>query len=255
MNNDLEQSTIVVDVQETLRFFDKNPEWACKHATSIVAVIGEDLAAGCFQKHLESKGATVCVRYIRKGDCFYPEPVTTGGLRGKRLDRWIVVDCPDDGRTVFQTEIKNNGAAAIGGKTIALNATPECFRAYKVRMWQEAWDPEIQSFNDHQEDARWAKVLRRMRVPGNLSKECVKPLLICWTPMAPKCNQDAFLFQVPSCRFQDPTRPSPPDCDFGELWVFSISSYLRSLEQETIALKMPIAAARLRIFDRLLPSR
>ena len=136
MSNDLEQSMIVVDVEETIRFFDEKPEWGCKQATSIVAVIGEDLAAGCFQKHRESEGATVCV---------YPGPVTTGCLRGPRLDRWIVVDCPVGGQTVFQTEIKNSGAAAIGGKKIALNATPECFRAYKVCMWQKAWDPKIQS--------------------------------------------------------------------------------------------------------------
>lgn len=254
MNDNLEQSTIVVDVQETIRFFDEKPEWGCKQATSIVSVIGEDLAAGCFQKHQESKGATVCVRYIREGDCFYPEPVTTGGRKGsKRLDRWIVVDCPDGGRTVFQTEIKNSSAFAIGGEPIALDATPECFRAYKVRMWQKAWNPETQSFRDD----GWAKVLRKMRVPGGLEEECVKPLLICWTPMASKKNPDRFLFQVPSCLFQVPTSPSPPDCDFGELWVFSISSYLRylrSLEQTTIALKMPVAAARLRILDRLLPA-
>ena len=100
MSNDLEQSMIVVDVQETIRFFDEKPDWSLKQATSIVSVIGEDLAAGCFQKHLESKGATVCIRYIEDGDCIYPEPVNTGRLRGSRLDRWIVVDCPvaTDGR-------------------------------------------------------------------------------------------------------------------------------------------------------------
>ena len=75
---------IDVDVQETLSFFDEVPKWAKKQATSIVAVIGEDLAAGCFQKHLESKGATVCVRYIEDEDCIYPESVTTGSLRGPR---------------------------------------------------------------------------------------------------------------------------------------------------------------------------
>lgn len=251
-------SEIVVDVQETLRFFDEKPESGCKQATSIVSVIGEDLAAGCFQKHLESEGAKVCVRHKREGDCFFPEPVTTGGQKGsKRLDRWIVVDWPDDGRTVFQAEIKNSSAWAIGGEKIELNATPECFRAYKVRMWDKEWNPEIQSFKDHgtEKDGK-AKVLRKMQVPCDLKEECIKPLFICWTPMAPKCNQNDFLFQVPSCLFQDPTRPSPPDCDFGELWVFSISSYLRSLKQEKIekiALEMPIAAARLKILDCLLP--
>ena len=94
-----------------------------------------------------------------------------------------------------------------------------------------------------------AKVLKKMKVPADpdLKRACVKPLLICWTPMAPENEPDSFLFQVA-------TRPNPPDCDFSELWVFSISSYLRSLEQATIALKMPIAAAKLRTLDRLLPS-
>ena len=110
-------------------------------------------------------------------------------------------------------------------------------------MWKRAWNPDIQSLRD----PGAAKVLKKMRVPGKLKKECVKPLLICWTPMAPENNPDSFLFSVPTCPSQD--------CNFSELWVFSISSYLRSLEQATIALKMPIAAARLRILDRLLPCR
>ena len=237
---------IVVDVQETLSFFDEVPKWAEKQATSIVAVIGEDLAAGCFQKHLESEGATVCVRYIEDGECIYPEPVNTGSLRGPRLDRWIVVDCPVDGRTVFQTEIKNSSAQAFGGETIALDAPTEDFRDYTDRMWQQAWNPDIQSLRD----PGAAKVLTEMRVPDDLSGECVKPLLICWIPMAPENKPDSFLFQVA-------TRPSP-DCDFSELLVFSISSYLRylrSLGQAKIALKMPIAAARLRTLNRLLPCR
>ena len=234
---------IVVDIQETLSFFDEVPKWAEKQATSIVAVIGEDLAAGCFRKHLESEGATVCVRYIKDGDCIYPESVTTGRRRGPRLDRWIVVDRPDGGRTVFQTEIKNSSAQAFGGETIALNAPPEDFRDYTTRMWQNAWDPDTQSLRD----PGAAKVLKRMRIPNDLSEECVKPLLICWIPITPENEPDSFLFQIA-------TRPGP-DCDFSELWVFSISSYLRSLGQAKIALKMPVAAARLRILDRLLSCR
>ena len=94
-----------------------------------------------------------------------------------------------------------------------------------------------------------------MQVPKELEGKCIKPLLICWTPMAPECNPDSFLFQVPSCLFQHPTRPRPPHCDFGELWVFSISSYLRSIvdKEPKICLEMPIAAARLKILDGLLP--
>ena len=235
----MEESMIVVDVQETIRFFDEVPDYSYKQATSIVSVIGEDLAAGCFQKHLESKGATVCIRCIEDEDCIYPESVTTGRLRGPRLDRWIIVDCPVGGRTVFQTEIKNSSAHAFNGKTIALNASTEEFRAYKAKQWRSAWSPDIQSLKDYGN----AKVLVSMKIPDDLLGECVKPLLICWTPIAPENELDSFLFQIA-------TRPSP-DCHFSELWVFSVSSYLRSLGQAEVALKMPVAAARLRIFDRL----
>ena len=40
---------------------------------------------------------------------------------------------------------------------------------------------------------------------------------------------------------------------FAELWVFSVSSYLRSVAkaQDKIALNMPIAAARLRALNRM----
>ena len=113
----MDESMIVVDVQETISFFDEVPDYSEKQATSIVAVVGEDLATACFQKHLESKGATVCVRYIKDRGSFYPESVTEDGERNRRLDRWIVVDCPVSGRTVFQTEIKNSSAHAYGGET------------------------------------------------------------------------------------------------------------------------------------------
>ena len=235
----MEESMIVVDVQETLRFFDEVPKWAYKQATSIVAVIGEDLAAGCFQKHLESEGATVCIRYIEDGDCIYPESVTTGRRRGPRLDRWIVVDCPVGGRTVFQTEIKNSSAQAFGGVQVPLDIKVDDLRTYKQKAWREAWNSDNQSLRD---DGA-AKVLVPMKVPDDLSGSHVKPLLIYWTPIAPESEPDSFLFKVA-------TRPSP-HCHFSELWVFSISSYLRSLGQAKIALKMPVAAARLRILDRL----
>ena len=230
---------IVVDVQETISFFDEVPAYSRKQATSIVSVVGEDLATGCFQKHLESKGATVCVRYIEDQGSFYPESVTEDGQRNRRLDRWIVVDCPVSGRTVFQTEIKNSSAHAYGGETIKLGASTKDLHTYKLREWRSAWNEETQTLRDEGS----AKVLLPMKIPEDLSGERVKPLLICWTPMAPENELDSFLFQV-EARFS-------PECDFRELWVFSISSYLRSLNESEISLNMPMTVARYRILDRL----
>ena len=235
----MEESVIVVDVQETIRFFDEVPTYSAKQATSIVSIVGEDLATGCFQRHIESKGATVCVRYIEDRGAFYPESVTEEGQRNRRLDRWIVVDCPVSGRTAFQTEIKNSSAHAYSGKKIARDASTEDLHTYKLRVWRSAWDEATQTLRDEGS----AKVLLPMKIPCDLSEDHVKSLLICWTPMAPKNELDSFLFQV-KARFS-------PGCDFKELWVFSISSYLRSLDESEISLKMPMTAARYRIFDRL----
>ena len=69
----MEELKIVVDVRETIKFFDEIPDYSVKQATSVVSIAGEDLAAGCLQRYLEQKGATVCVR---------PESVTTGKKKG-----------------------------------------------------------------------------------------------------------------------------------------------------------------------------
>ena len=235
----MDNKTLVIDVQETIRFFDEVPDYSYKQAPGIIAVAGEDLAVGCFQKHLEAQRATVCVRHIENGDSICPEPVTTGKKRGPRLDRWVVVDWPDKGRTVFQAEIKNSAAHGWGGKTICLNASAEKLRAYSQREWNGLWDPESQSLRGPEN----AKVLVPMKPPDDLSGEHILPLFICWTPVAPESEQDNFLFKVA-------TRPSPT-CGFNKLWVFSISSYLRSLEKPRIALKMPVAAAKLHTLNRL----
>ena len=233
----MEETTLVVDVQETICFFDEVPDYSYKQATSIVSVVGEDLAVGCFQKHLEDEGATVCVRYMGEGTYVYPESVTTGHLRGPRLDRWIIVDCPDGGRTVFQTEIKNSSAHAFSGVKVPLDISVEDLRAYKQKEWSGAWDPESQSLRD----PGAAKVLVPMRVPDCLSGSHVKPLLIYWTPIAPESEPDSYLFKVATGH----------TCPFSELCVFSVSSYLRSLREAKIALRMPVAATRLRILNHL----
>ncbi len=225
----MEELKIVVDVRETIKFFDEIPDYSVKQATSVVSVTGEDLAAGCFQRHLEKKeGATVCIR---------SESVTTGKQKGPRLDRWIVVDWPDGSQVTFQTEIKNWSAHAIGGEILPLNISAVELRDYKKKMWEELWDSDDQSINGYDH----GKVLTRMNPPDDLADSRILPLLILWTPIAPESEPDSCLFKV-----------SPnPSYGFSELWVFSISSYLRSIRESKICLRMPIAAQRLRILNRL----
>ena len=225
----MEEHKIVVDVSETIRFFDEIPDYSVKQATSVVSVAGEDLAAGCLQRYLEKKeGATVCVR---------PESVTTGRQKGPRLDRWIVVDWPDGSQVTFQTEIKNWSAHAIGGEKLRLDIFSEELRDYKKKMWEWLWDSDDQSIKDYDH----GKVLTRMKPPDDLADSRILPLLILWTPIAPESEPDSCLFKV----------STNSSCDFRELWVFSISSYLRSIRKSKICLRMPIAAQRLGILNRL----
>ena len=224
----MEELKIVVDVRETIKFFDEIPDYSVKQATSVVSVAGEDLAAGCLQRYLEQKGATVCVRH---------ESVTTGKQKGPRLDRWIVVNWPDGSQVTFQTEIKNSSAHATQGVKLPLNIPVKELRDYKKKMWEKLWNLNTQSIEDYGH----GKVLTRMKPPSDLADSNILPLLILWTPIAPASESDSCLFKV----------STNPSCCFRELWVFSISSYLRSIGESKICLRMPIAVKRLQILNRL----
>lgn len=233
--------TLSVNRKELLRFFDEKPPESKGQATSIVGVVGEDLNAACFQHYLESRGATVCVRN---------QPVTTGEQKGPRLDRWIDVTCSDESRIVFQTEIKNWSAHAVGGKTLLTLASPSEERDYKQARWKHHWDTQCRTLKDKST----AKVLVRMQPPQGIDEEVIRPLLIFWEAIGPAEQANDHLFKVGSPTFVFPfPRPEgwPETCEFSELWVFSVSSYLRSLPDAAIELCMPNAANRLQILGRL----
>lgn len=231
---------LIIKIKETIRFFDEIPNYSIKQATSIVGVVGEDLAASCLQHYLESHQCakvTIC-----------DDPVTTGRQKGPRLDRWIVVDYPNGDRTVFQTEIKNWSAHAIGGKTLSVSATPQEVAVYKQERWQEQWNTQHRTL----QDPKVAKVLVPMAPPCGLRQGNVLPLILYWIAIGPR-QDHLFRIPNPTCNFPFP-HPSNwpfPIAAFPELLVFSVSSYLRSLSDNTIELQMPIAARRLRILGKL----
>ena len=228
------ESTVCIDVPGIIEFFDEKSDYSSKQSTSVVAVVGEDLAAACFKKYIEDKeqGTTVCIRWDDE------VPKSCKGGRHK-LDRWIVVDRPNCGRQVFQTEIKHWSAHSSGGKEIPLEVEAKELRDHKHDRWRKQWDPDKQSLKD---DGH-AKVLMPMKPPPeDLKGSYILPLIIYWAPMAPECKPDKPLFSV--C--------TNSEC-FKKLWVFSISSYLRSIREREpkICLKMPTAAKRLRILKDL----
>ena len=235
--------TLTVDREELLKFFDEKPGTAIGHATSVVAVVGEDLNAACFQHYVESKGGRSKVHQI---------PVTTGKQRGPWLDRWIVVLKHGKGKILYQTEIKNWSAHAIGGERLPVKATLEEVADYKQKRWERHWDSERQTLKH----PHTAKVLVRMKSHPDLDGLTTRPLLIFWEAIGPKEKADDHLFSIP-VTYNFPFGPPKtwPDLHttrkFRKLWVFSVSSYLRSLKDAHIHLHMPNAAHRLQALDAM----
>ena len=239
---------VTINRKELLTFFDEKPEWSRKQVSAIIGVVGEDLNTACFLHYLASKGAEPTV---------LDDSVTTGRQKGPRLDRWIDVKWRDGSRTVFQTEIKNWSAHAISGKTLSTCASPEEVSRYKAARWEHRWDTERHTLKrvSHGTATATAKVLVKMKAPCGVDEEIVRPLLIFWEALGPRDKPDEHLFRI-----KKPTRDFPfdrpaswADASYhdSELWVFSVSSYLRGLDVDTIELHMPIAAQRLSILSQL----
>ena len=230
-------SLLTIQVEDLLKFFDEKPDWSLRRATPVVGIVGEDLNAAIFQHYVESMDGSACI--LRESDCGRALKVTTGKRKGYWLDRWIRVKCPGGPGVVFQTEIKSWSAHAIGGRTLPVPAPAEQLKDNKVDRWKQHWNVDLNCLNG----PLTSKVLHQMEVPDGVEAHEVRPLLIFWEALAPLDKVDQHLFRV------DVASDAPGY--FKELWVFSVSSYLRSVQESTLDLDMPEAASRLDVLGRL----
>ena len=246
------ESSLRINVNEILSFFDEKPSWSDRHSAAIVAMIFEDLAASTLEHCLRKNGATeVTIR---------PEPVTTGQKKGPWLDCWIEADLANGQKIIFQSEIKSLSAQALGFKTIALDATEAELKQHEQGNWNRLWNPETNTLI-HQ---RVAKVLIPMKRPDCTKNRQLLPLFICWGPLGPSHTlqrQDqvtgGHLFKMTDVSYQF-SFPKPHSWKitpkFTELWVFSVSSYLRSIRNENcthLQLPMPNASQKIRALRRV----
>lgn len=209
-----------INVKRLLEFFDEKPMDSQGHATSIVAIAGEDLGVGLLKHYLE------CTRNAKV--TILPGPVGTGKLKGPRLDRWVDVVWPDGSGRLFQTEIKNWSAHAIGGRPLKVNASQDDVATFGIEQWQ-GHARRIHTFKPI------SKVLTLMKKPqGADPSHPLEPLLIYWWVIHPKGPSESFF---------------PHDLEtstgFSRLWLFSMSSYLRGLNEDAIELEMPHTAKRM----------
>ena len=229
----MSDGVLQVNVRGLLEFFDEKVEGSQKHATAIVSVCGEDLGCGLLKHYLEARGVSVEVR---------AETPTKGKQKGSRLDRWVRVTgasqlgAPD---VLLQVEVKNWSAHAIGGRVLRVDAAPEEIADYKKERWTKEWgDAGIKT-------PALMKVVERMDPPPQLPHLHVETMACMWTALHPTGAAEC-LFSVPL--------PEMQRADFGRVWFFSMSSYLRhlrSLAGDYIGIAMPNTVSRMRWLNQL----
>lgn len=218
-----------IRVRDILSFFDTRPEGSATHVSSLVAILGEDLGAALFCEHLLRSGLGTARVLVRT-----PTP---GTRKGKRLDRWFLVNWTDGSQSLLQAEIKNWSAQAIGGRVHPLDPTEVEDVAFRKNRWENQWD-ELNGCFTHD---NVGKVLGKMQYPVGLPPKIqVEPLAIYWYAIHPRGSSETFF-----------EHPAPPQSGFQRVLFFSMSAFLRTVKEETLDLNMPNAIARISWLNRL----
>lgn len=208
-----------IDIKALLQFFDEKPESSKHHATAICSVAGEELGVALLVHYLEGEG---------KQTTLLSNPCTTGKQKGPRLDRWLLIT---EGRkhTLYQVEVKNWSAHAIGGRCLPIDADEREVSEYKIERWRHEWR------NDCFSKKQVSKVLIPMR-PPTIDHDSIEPLVCYWTALHPE-GLDKPFFTV-----------SVRNAKFPTVSVFSMSSYLRNLRKKgkrRLQLEMPATSIRM----------
>jgi hypothetical protein len=232
-------------LEPLLKFLDDPGTGDNRHASAIIGFLGEDLNAAAFAKYLEDECA-YDVTIINES----PRP---GTRNGKRLDRWIHFTDPESGvELLYQCEIKNWAASAIGGYRLPV----QCSKEDKLRVAKQYWKDQLRnSFGSKTHPNGVTKVFMPMKIPEQFSQLPVVPLLVYWMPVAPQSLASASaLFNVPVASLGMPD--SFVHAPFDSLTVFSVSLYFRELLAkgcESIELHLPGVERRMQLLSVLVP--
>lgn len=216
----IDAPSISVNVPALLSFFDEKAQGSSGHASAVVAVGGEDLGIALLAKYLKDTGATVEI---------LTEPCTQGTQKGSRLDRWLQVS-KKGSPLLYQVEVKNWSAHAIGGRKLRRDVGESGLAAFKKEEWSRTWNGS--TFRN----PNVVKVLTPMRAPRSLP---VEPMVCFWTAMHPDGLTEP-LFSVPL-----------GGASFSQVSVFSMSAYLRNLTDDFVVLEMPNTIQRLAWLEKL----
>ena len=210
-----------IDRLAVIEFFDGKPSNSRGHATALTAIAGEELGVGLLKHYFE---------HHKKANVRVCCPCTQNTSKGYRLDCWLYVTGHRSTR-LYQVEVKNWSAHAIGGKVLDVRATSEQRSAYMKNCWRRHWNIDQRKFGN----PRIAKVLTRMHPPKEWQELRVTPLLCMWEAMHPAGTIDAPFFSIRIAGKHD----------FAVLSVFSMSAYLRTLKCSHLIMDMPRTVERL----------
>jgi hypothetical protein len=210
-----------INREEILQLFDKYNPKLKGNISSIIAVVGEDLGVALFQHFCKTR--LKCSKIDVS-----TENVNTGKNKGPRLDRWIYVYYGKKKCIAYQTEIKNWSVYAVDQYS-QLNDSN--FNKITRKAWTNCQKRLLSKKRWNKEN----KVLCVMKKPKDFPLKAVqKPLIIYWFAFFNDKYEDNPFFPVKISRGS-----------FGELYVFSMSNYLRMLDCKVINLNMPVAEKRI----------
>lgn len=215
-------SLFTLNVQETVRFYDDDPD-ARKHSNAVKTVAGEELGLALLYHYLAQAG---------KRPTRVNLPCTSDGAW---LDGWIKVEQPMP--VLFQIEVKSWSMHGYGGRKqqLSVNASADTLVAYRKLMWAHYW--EAGDFKPK----GLRKVLKRMRLPRGETGP-VEPIACVWTAVHPD-GEDCAFFSV-----------KPKTGDFETVHVFSMSNYLRSIMRSDVSslqIELPNTRARIAYLNSL----
>lgn len=220
-----------LNIKELLDFFDDKKDSQKGDANALMAIFGEDLNASIY-KHFRKNKVDIL-----------EESVVQGFKGGKQLDRWVL---DKKNNKLFQCEIKNWAATAIGGKELRSDASDEEIKEVVEYYWEHESNGNLS--NKAERSNGVTKVLLKMKPPEKYSNILkIEPLLIYWMPI----SSDENGLKPLSISLNLPKI----ETKFSKLHIFSVSLYLRQLYQKGkgqkfIDLDMPHFEHRMKILAK-----
>ena len=220
-----------LNIQELLDFFDDRKNSEKGDANAIISILGEDLNVAAY-KHFRNNKVEIP-----------DESVLCGSKKGNRLDRWIL---DNENKRLFQCEIKNWAATAIGGKRLRSDA--DISSTNKVVEYHKNHELPRNFSKTSIHPNGVTKVLVKMWPPARIDNTLtIEPILIYWMPIS--FGKDPLW---PLSDISVKSLDLPVKTEFTKLHIFSVSLYLRHLYrngEKHINLDMPHFEHRMKLLD------